>query len=110
MSSPSKGLSSTRRTKPSPYNKQMPNILSMLGAFWWAGPLLACDVLTKALKSIGVAFVWMCVGVALATLFYIKQEPIYKVVYKPATDEQIAEWWFGNSNKANFKKRICNGY
>lgn len=81
----------------------------MVRVCWWGVPLLVPDVLTKALKSIGVAFVWMSVGVALATLYFVQQEPIYKVVYKPATDEQLAKWWFGTGNKAIFKKRICNG-
>lgn len=64
--------------------------------------------LSNALKSIGVAFVWVIVGIGISTYYYVHQEPIYKVVNKPATDEQLAQWWFGNSNKQELHKRICN--
>lgn len=38
---------------------------------------------------------------------YYEKHPIVKTVQKEVTDEQLAEWWFGETDKQGLKLRIC---
>lgn len=38
---------------------------------------------------------------------YYETHPIVKTVQKEVTDEQLAEWWFGDTDKQGLKLRLC---